>query len=217
MRKFTNRRLWFRSIPIWIVALVFIFMGGSAWASHHGAFMKAAQKWVDEEFQPSTLSKKEQMKEMEWFVLASEPFRGMNIKVVSETIPTHEYEAKTLATAFEEITGIEVTHRPDSGRRCHRKAADPMQSGENVYDAYVNDSDLIGTHARYGYVVPLSDFMAGEGADVTSPTLDLDDFIGISFHHRSGRQDLPAAGSAVCQSLLVPLRLVYQPRFASAI
>ena len=30
-----------------------------------------------------------------------------------------------------------------------------MQSGENVYDAYVNDSDLIGTHARYGYVVPL--------------------------------------------------------------
>ena len=48
-----------------------------------------------------------------------------------------------------------------------------MQSGENVYDAYVNDSDLIGTHARYGYVVPLSDFMSGEGADVTSPTLDL--------------------------------------------
>ena len=24
-----------------------------------------------------------------------------------------------------------------------------MQSGENVYDAYVNDSDLIGTHSRY--------------------------------------------------------------------
>jgi len=56
-----------------------------------------------------------------------------------------------------------------------------MQSGQNVYDAYVNDSDLIGTHARYGYVVPLSDFMAGDGASVTSPTLDLDDFIGISF------------------------------------
>ncbi|GIS20072.1 MAG: hypothetical protein CM15mP120_19880 [Pseudomonadota bacterium] len=55
-----------------------------------------------------------------------------------------------------------------------------MQSGENVYDAYVNDSDLIGTHSRYGYVVALSDFMAGEGAEVTSPTLDLQDFIGIS-------------------------------------
>ncbi len=25
-----------------------------------------------------------------------------------------------------------------------------MQSGRNLYDAYVNDSDLIGTHYRYG-------------------------------------------------------------------
>jgi ABC-type glycerol-3-phosphate transport system substrate-binding protein len=24
-----------------------------------------------------------------------------------------------------------------------------MQTGENIYDAYVNDSDLIGTHWRY--------------------------------------------------------------------
>ena len=31
----------------------------------------------------------------------------MNIKVVSETIATHEYEAKVLGKAFEEITGIE--------------------------------------------------------------------------------------------------------------
>ena len=52
MRKFTKQRLWFRSIPIWIVTLALIFMGGAAWASHHGEFMKAAQKWVDEEFQP---------------------------------------------------------------------------------------------------------------------------------------------------------------------
>jgi glycerol transport system substrate-binding protein len=45
----------------------------------------------------------------------------------------------------------------------------------------VNDSDLIGTHSRYGFVVPLSDWMAGEGKDVTLPTLDVDDFIGKSF------------------------------------
>ena len=25
-----------------------------------------------------------------------------------------------------------------------------MQSGQNIYDAYINDSDLIGTHFRYG-------------------------------------------------------------------
>ena len=71
--------------------------------------MAAAKKWVDEEFQPSTLTKDEQMKEMEWFINAAKPFVGMNIKVVSETIPTHEYEAKVLAKAFEEITGIKVS------------------------------------------------------------------------------------------------------------
>ena len=56
-----------------------------------------------------------------------------------------------------------------------------MQSGENIYDAYVNDSDLIGTHFRYQQVRNLSDWMQNEGSAVTSPTLDLEDFIGISF------------------------------------
>src|ERR1044071_2919792 len=56
-----------------------------------------------------------------------------------------------------------------------------MQSGKSIYDMYVNDTDLIGTHMRYGFAVPLSDFMEGEGKDVTLPTLDLDDFIGKSF------------------------------------
>ena len=62
--------------------------------------LNAARKWVDQEFQPSSLSKEEQLKEMEWFMKAAEPFRGMDISVVSETITTHEYESKTLARAF---------------------------------------------------------------------------------------------------------------------
>ena len=56
--------------------------------------MDAAKKWIDSEFQPSTLSKDEQMKEMQWFVNAAKPFEGMEINVVSETITTHEYESK---------------------------------------------------------------------------------------------------------------------------
>ena len=66
----------------------------------------AAKKWIDQEFQPSVLSKDEQIKEMEWFIKAAEPYKGMPIKVVSETIPTHAYESQMLAKAFEEITGI---------------------------------------------------------------------------------------------------------------
>lgn len=141
----------------------------------------AAKKWIDEEFQPSTLSKEEQMKEMEWFIKAAAPFKGMEIRVVSETIPTHEYESKVLAKAFYEITGIKVTHDLIQEGDVIEKLQVQMQSGENVYDAYVNDSDLIGTHFRYGQVVNLTDWMAGEGKDVTLPTLDIDDFMGKSF------------------------------------
>ena len=143
--------------------------------------MAAAKKWVDEEFQPSTLTKDEQMKEMEWFINAAKPFKGMNIKVVSETIATHEYEAKVLGKAFEEITGIKVSFDLIQEGDVIEKLQSQWASGKNLYDAWINDSDLIGTHARYGYVVPLSDFMAGEGKDVTLPTLDVDDFMGKSF------------------------------------
>jgi glycerol transport system substrate-binding protein len=140
-----------------------------------------AQRWVDQEFQPSTLTREEQLAEMAWFAQAAAPFQGMRINVVSETLTTHEYEATVLARAFEEITGITVTHDLIQEGDVIEKLQTQMQSGQNVYDGYVNDSDLIGTHARYGYVVPLSDFMVGEGADVTLPTLDLEDFIGKSF------------------------------------
>lgn len=141
----------------------------------------AAKKYIDEEFQPSTLTKEQQMAEMEWFIKAAEPYKGMEIKVVSEGIDTHVYESEVLAKAFTEITGIKITHDIIGEGDVIEKIQTQMQTGRNIYDMYVNDSDLIGTHFRYGQVVPLSDYMAGDGKDVTSPTLDLDDFIGLDF------------------------------------
>src|ERR1700710_2946354 len=140
-----------------------------------------AQKWIDSEFQPSTLSKADQLKELQWFEKAAQPFKGMEINVVSETITTHEYEAKTLAKAFTEITGIKIKHDVIQEGDVVEKLQTQMQSGKNVYDGWINDSDLIGTHFRYGQTVILSDYMAGEGKDVTDPMLDVNDFIGHSF------------------------------------
>ncbi|WP_434360864.1 ABC transporter substrate-binding protein [Parasalinivibrio latis] len=144
-------------------------------------YSDAAQKWIGDEFTPSTLSKEEQSKELAWFTEAAKPFRGMEIKVVSETITTHEYESKVLAKAFEEITGIKVTHDLIQEGDVVEKLQTEMQSGRSIYDAYINDSDLIGTHFRYGKVYPISDYIKEEGKDITLPTLDLEDFIGISF------------------------------------
>ena len=145
------------------------------------ADMDAAKKWVDSEFQPSTLSKEQQMKEMEWFAKAAEPFKGMEINVLSEDIPTHHYEAEVLAKAFEEITGIKVNHQILGEGEVGQAVQTQMQTNRNLYDGYINDSDLIGTHSRLQSAVNLTDWMAGEGKDVTDPYLDIDDFMGIKF------------------------------------
>ncbi len=160
-----------------VAALALIAGTAPGWAD-----MAAAKKFLDEEIAGvSTLSRADQEAEMEWFVNAAKPFAGMEIKVVSETITTHEYESKVLAPAFTAITGIKISHDLIGEGDVVEKLQTQMQSGENIYDAYVNDSDLIGTHWRYQQVRNLTDWMAGEGADVTLPTLDLGDFIGTQF------------------------------------
>jgi len=146
------------------------------------ADMDAARAFLDAEIGDlSALDRAGQEAEMQWFIDAAQPFRGMDIKVVSETITTHEYEARVLAPAFSRITGINITHDLIGEGDVVEKLQTQMQSGENIYDAYINDSDLIGTHWRYQQVRNLTDWMANEGADVTNPDIDIDDFIGKSF------------------------------------
>ena len=161
------------------IAIAAMLASGASWAD-----MKAAEKWVDKEFQPSTLSRKQQLDEMKWFIDAAEKLKAKGVKeinVVSETIDTHVYESKVMAKAFEEITGIKVKHDLIQEGDVVEKLQTSMQSGKSIYDGWISDSDLIGTHFRYGAVIPLSDFMAGAGKEFTNPGLDLKDFIGISF------------------------------------
>src|SRR3990167_6480529 len=154
-------------------------LGHAAWAGE-----AEAKKWIDSEFQPSTLSKDQQMAEMKWFIDAAKKLQGKGVKevsVVSETITTHEYESKTLAKAFEEITGIKVKHDLIQEGDVVEKLQTSMQSGKSIYDGWISDSDLIGTHYRYGKIMSLTDYMAGAGKEYTNPGLDLKDFIGTKF------------------------------------
>ena len=119
------------------------------------------------------------MAEMEFFIRAAAGLRERRIFVMSEAIRTHEYEARVLARAFFEITGIEVIQDVVHEGELINRLQLQRRSGRNFYDAYINDSDLIGTHFRYGGVVPIDALMADEAT--TLPTLDLDDFIGTDF------------------------------------
>jgi glycerol transport system substrate-binding protein len=145
------------------------------------AGMQEAIRWVDSEFQDSTLSRDKQLEEMQWFVDVSKPYQDIVVRVVSERIDTHWYEANVLAKAFMDITGISVIHEITGEDDVVRKIEAQMELGYNLYDIYINDSDFIGTHYRSGKVVALSDFMAGEGRDTTLPSLDINDFMGLSF------------------------------------
>jgi len=158
-------------------AVALLALAGTA---HAG--MNEAKAFLDKEIGDlSTLSRADQEKEMQWFIDAAKPFQGMEIKVVSETLTTHQYESQVLAPAFTAITGIKVTHDVIQEGDVVEKIQTQMQTGQNLYDGWVNDSDLIGTHWRYKQVRNLTDWMAGEGKDVTNPGIDIPDFIGTSF------------------------------------
>ena len=87
----------------------------------------------------------------------------------------------TLARAFTELTGIKIKHDLVAKSDLVEKLQTQIQSGKNMYDGWISDSSLIGTHIRYGQTVVLSDYMADEGKDVTDPMLGVSDFIGRSF------------------------------------
>ncbi len=79
-----------RRILLGSVAAIALLSPSASWAD-----MADAEKWVDNEFQPSTLTRDEQLKEMEWFINAAKPFAGMEINVVSEgPLGTHDYESR---------------------------------------------------------------------------------------------------------------------------
>jgi glycerol transport system substrate-binding protein len=141
---------------------------------------RAAAKWAFE-FQPSVLTLREQIDELMWFAENAESLRGTDVESVAETIKAHTWESRTLAEAFTEITGINVTHNIIGEGDLVEKLQTQFASGRSVYDIYVNDADLIGTHTRLGSAVNLTDYMNGAGSEFTNPTLDLDDWMNPEF------------------------------------
>ncbi|PDQ17113.1 ABC transporter substrate-binding protein, partial [Mesorhizobium sanjuanii] len=95
--------------------------------------MDEAKAFLDKEIGPlSTLSRADQEAEMQWFIDAAKPFAGMDIKVVSETIATHQYESQVLAPAFTAITGIKLSHDLIQEGDVVEKIQTQMQTGQNL-------------------------------------------------------------------------------------
>lgn len=148
--------------------------------AQYDPYEAAVHKWA-RQFEPSTQSLEERIAELRWFAKAAEPFRGRRIKSVAEDIKTHFWESQVLTQAFEEITGIHVEHEIIGEGALVERLVEQLRTGRIIYDIYVNDADLVGTHLRTQGVVNLTDYMNGEGKPFTNPYLDLDDFLNIEF------------------------------------
>ena len=86
---------------------------------------------------------------MQWFIDAAKPFRAWRSRSSPRRSRRTSTSRRCCAKAFTEITGIKVTHDIIQEGDVVEKIQTQMQSGKNIYDAWINDSDLIGTHFRY--------------------------------------------------------------------
>ena len=180
-RSSRTRKIFISMSVICSLVLLSLVFTGSAFATTGDAEVDAAiQKWV-KVFQPSVLTEEEQIAEFEWFVKAAKSFKGMEVKSVAEGIKTHKYEANVIAKAFREITGINLTHDIIGEGEIVDRVQRQIQTGVKLYDIYVNDADLIGTHLRLDSALNWTEYMVGEGKDVTNPGLDLNDWLNPEY------------------------------------
>ncbi len=175
----------------WLKNLVFVALLGLLLATNSAGraladdpveepYEAAVQKWADF-FEPSVLSRDERVAELRWFSRTAEPFRGRTVYSVAEDIKTHFWESEVLAQAFQEITGVTVKHEIIGEGSLVQRMVEQQRTGRVIYDIYVNDADLVGTHMRSQGVVNFTEYMKGEGKPYTNPTLDLDDFLNLEF------------------------------------
>ena len=118
-------------------------------------------KWIDSEFQPSTLNKDQQMAEMKWFIEAAEA-AGQGVKE-SRSCPRRSPRTNTSQDAgqglFEENHRHQGQARPDPGRRRGRLQTRCSRASHLRRLDFRLRPDR--HHYRYGKIMNLTDYMAG--------------------------------------------------------
>ncbi|SFC81732.1 extracellular solute-binding protein [Pseudoalteromonas denitrificans] len=157
-----------------------LFFASMCMAQNKSINEAALERWATF-FSPSAIDKAEKIKELRWFAHAAQEYQGLHIRSVAEEIKTHQWESEVLSRAFEEITGITVDHKIIGEGQIVRKMMDQLMTGRLLFDIYVNDADMIGTHLRLKKTVNLTQYMKNEGKKYTNPDLHLTDFMNLEF------------------------------------
>jgi glycerol transport system substrate-binding protein len=141
---------------------------------------EAIHHWA-KQFNRSSLSQEDMIAELEWFRDSGEKFKGKTIHSIAEGIKTHYWERDVLAKAFYDITGVHIRHNIKGEGTVVESLMKQLTSGKILYDIYISDADLIGTHMRLDGTVNLTRYMRQEGRKFTNPNLDLEDFMNLEF------------------------------------
>lgn len=123
----------------------------------------------------SVLSEEEMIEELMWFAQAAEPYRGQTIRASYESVPLTDWEAENLAPLFEQLTGINVQIEGVAGDETMRSMRMEAETKQGAYDTISIDQDMVGFFTYNGGVLDLTEFME-ENPEITSPTLDLEDY-----------------------------------------
>ena len=121
--------------------------------------------------------------ELRWFREVAAPIArrldGAVVRSVSEDLPVHRFERDVLAPLFTALTGIHVAHETMHEGEVVQLFAEQIGTGRRLYHDFILDTDNIGLIARSERVVDLTAYLAGEGRDITSARLDLEDFLDL--------------------------------------
>jgi len=110
----------------------------------------------------------------DWLASAAAPYKGVTIKMVTESTPTSLFIRDVLAPQFEQITGIHVIVETVSWDEMFRKELATLQAKGSDYDIFYTEQDIIAQYGYNNWLVPLNDFLANP--KLTYPGYNISDF-----------------------------------------
>ncbi len=103
-------------------------------------------------------AKVEHIKMLKWLGKAAEPYKGLTIRMITETTPPSIWINK-IKNEFTKYTGIKVIIERESFPFLEEKALADFSKKKGIYDVFNGDYSWTGKYVMAGYVIPLNDLL----------------------------------------------------------
>jgi multiple sugar transport system substrate-binding protein len=121
----------------------------------------------------------------EWLASVAAPYKGVTIRMVTESTPTGLFIRDVLASEFEKITGIHAIVETVSWDEMFRKEISTVQAKASDYDIFYVEQDIIAQYGYNNWLIPLDDFIANP--KLTYPGYDLNDIFVLDQYIYNGK------------------------------